>query len=120
MTNDVTRGDKDVTWLVNKLAAHWHCNDRHPDPDACRVAFSTIKALIEATGHDKDAPLEEEVLDLNEFSFRCKHCGERLIPEVDEMNDEEVLIEPCDCILDEQQPAAPPEGEVDHNEVKDA
>jgi DNA-directed RNA polymerase subunit RPC12/RpoP len=44
---------------------------------------------------------KEKVLDLNEFSIRCDHCGKTLIPVVDDINDEEVLVTPCDCILDE-------------------
>ena len=33
--------------------------------------------------------------------FMCKECGDILDAEVDDTNDEDVLISPCDCIKDE-------------------
>ena len=51
-----------------------------------------------------ERPEADERVDLNELLFKCDHCGEILIPKVDENNDEEILIEPCDCILDETAP----------------
>ena len=56
-----------------------------------------------------ERPEADERVDLNELLFKCDHCGEILIPKVDENNDEEILIEPCDCILDETAP--PDEGD---------
>ena len=47
------------------------------------------------------ALFKKSPVDLNELLFRCDHCGEILIPKVDENNDEEILIEPCNCISDD-------------------
>ena len=75
--------------------------------DVRKILWDNIKPNQGGSWFDIDTALEailallkKSPIDLNELSFKCDHCGEILIPQVDENNDEEILIEPCDCLSD--------------------